>query len=820
MIETGSDIQVYDVDDNPIALLGYGDGDVTPAAQWLKELMTKNEIHLFFNYTELLESYFNRGCYINTSYKEGRFWLRSAPKKPSYNTSTGGLQYELIFEAFEMLWQDCPMFYSYQNASEVEWKLTGTPSQFLQIGIDAINTQFGSNWKIGKCPDMEPILIEFDSEFVFDGFTKVAEAFGLEWYADYDNESVNFVDSYEFGYHITLEREKELIELTVSNENNEDYCNRLIVFGSTRNIPSNYRSTGSNDIVDALIQKRLRMPVDVGDYLDAFPNMKATQIDPKVKKFDDIFPKRIGTITGIRTETTKNDDGVEMTVFFFKDSGLTFSEDYLMVGLNLSAHFETGNLIGRDLELTYHPKTQEFEITNDQDNPDLIIPNDIFCPSEGDEYVLYNFNISLVGDQYIPEAEQALKVEAEKYFTSILEDNATYTCPVNPYENKNSGLDFDIGQRVKLVSLILKNKFKNSRVRGFEKTIDTHIVTYTVGDKPSYSRRKTIENTVESNKEIADMQYLEAMKAVKNTARTVKGMRYIREALENYTSIENGLVLTSTIILGAIFGGEWQANAGINGVGGGTDDVAFWAGGTLDQAVNLVANPDATSDVAQIVITHGGGIIANNAYIKGKINAKEGFIGGMKISGESLTNEGFNNDAYIILRNDLSKTFAGIGGNILPASSGGISAVARFENNRINTDVIAPDNIALLVSASGSHNKNTAIMMNGGYLSGLALIPLQVDSNETLVNRDVWVSCYNTSNITITLPTKPEKGKVFYLRQINSSGFTIVGKSSTESYQIHTASGTIVDSMDFSSQGGTAMMFFDGQFWCYSYMGR
>lgn len=820
MIETGSDMLVYDVDDNQIALLGYGDGDVTPAAQWLKELMTKNEIHLFFNYTELLESYFNRGCYIDTSYKEGRFWLRSAPKKPSYNSSTGGFQYELIFEAFEMLWQDCPMFYSYQNASEVEWKLTGTPSQFLQIGIDAINAQFGSNWKIGKCPDMEPILIEFDSEFVFDGFTKVAEAFGLEWYADYDNESVNFVDSYEFGYPITLEREKELIELTVSNENNEDYCNRLIVLGSTRNIPSNYRSTGSNDIVDALIQKRLRMPVDVGDYLDAFPNMKATQIDPQVKKFDDIFPKRIGTITGIRTETTKNDDGVEMTVFFFKDSGLTFSEDYLMVGLNLSAHFESGNLIGRDLELTYHPKTEEFGITNDQDNPDLIIPNDIFCPSEGDEYVLYNFNISLVGDQYIPEAEQELKAEAEKYFTSILEDNATYTCPVNPYENKNSGLDFDIGQRVKLVSLILKNKSKDSRVRGFEKTIDTDIVTYTVGDKPSYSRRKTIENTVESNKEIADMQYLEAMKAVKNTARTVKGMRYIREALENYTSIENGLVLTSTIILGAIFGGEWQANAGINGVGGGTDDVAFWAGGTLDQAVNLVENPDATSDVAQIVITHGGLIIANNAYIKGKINAKEGFIGGMKISGESLTNEGFNNDAYIILRNDLSKTFAGIGGNILPASAGGISAVARFENNRINTDIIAPDNIALLVSASGSHNKNTAIMMNGGYLSGLALVPLQVNSNETLVNRDVWVSCYNTSNITITLPTKPEKGKVFYLRQINSSGFTIVGKSSTESYQIHTASGTLVDSMDFSSQGGTAMMFFDGQFWCYSYMGR
>lgn len=824
MIETGSDIEVHDVDDNQIAILGFGDGSVTPEAKWNKELMTKNEVHIFFNYLELAEGYFKRGCYIDTELKEGRFHMRTEPTNPSYNSTTGGFQYELIFEAFEMLWQDCIMFYTYQGLKETGWNLTGTPAQHAQIAVDSINDQFGTDWTIGEIPDMSPTLISYDSQNAFDGLTDIAETFGLEWYADYENKTINFVSSYEFGDHIQLKREEELSEITVSNENSDEYCTRLIVFGSTRNIPSNYRSTGSGEIVDAIVQKRLRMPVSTGDHLDAFPNMKPSQIDPQVKVFDDIYPKRIGTITSIRSEVTKNDDGVEMTVFFFKDSGLAFSEDYLMPGLNLSLHFESGFLWGRDLELTYHPpkeegETGEFEIVNDQDNPDLIVPNDILCPKAGDQYVLYNFNIDLVDDQYIPEAEAELKAKAEEYFTSVLEDNATYTCTMNPYRLAEYGLDLDMGQRVKLVTLMLRNGYKNSRIRGFEKVLDTPITTYIVGDKPVYKRLKNIEKTVETNKEIADMQYLEAMKAVKNTARTVKGMQYIREALANNTSIDGGLVLTSTIILGAIFGGEWQANAGINGVGGGTDDVAFWAGGTLDQAVNLVENPDATSDVAQIVITHGGMIIANNAYIKGKINATSGLIGGIKISGDSLTNEGFNNDAYIILRNDLSKTFAGIGGNILPASAGGISAVARFENNRINTDIIAPDNIALLVSASGSHNKNTAIMMNGGYLSGLALMPLQVDSNKTLTNTDVWVSCYNTTGITITLPAVPEKGKVFYLRQINTSGFTILGKSGSTGYQIQTSTGGIVDSMNFSSHGGTAMLFFDGQFWCYSYMG-
>lgn len=621
MIETGSDIEVCDVNDNQIAILGFGDGNITPEAKWNKELMTKNEVHIFFNYPELADGYFKRGCYIDTGLKEGRFFLRTEPTNPSHNANTGGFQYELIFEAFEMLWQDCIMFYTYQGLKEAGWNLTGTPAQHAQIAVDSINDQFGTDWTIGEIPEMSPVLISYDSQNAFDGLTDIAEKFGLEWYADYENKTINFVSSYEFGDHIQLKREEELSEITVSNENTEDYCTRLVVFGSTRNIPSNYRSTGSSEIVDAVVQKRLRMPIATGDHLDALPNMKPSQIDTKVKIFDDIYPKRIGTITSIRSVVTKNDDGKEMTVFFFKDSGLTFNTDYLIPGLNLSLHFESGNLNGRDLELRYHHGDGEFEIVNDQNNPNIIIPNDILSPKAGDQYVLYNFNIGLVDDQYIPEAEAELQAKAEEYFTSILEDNATYTCTMNPYRLAEYGLDLEMGQRVKLITLMLRNGYKDSRIRGFEKVLGTPITTYIVGDKPTYRRLKTLEKTVETNKEISDMQYLEAMKAVRNTARTVKGMQYIREALANNTTIDGGLVLTSTIILGAIFGGEWKANAGINGVGGESDDVAFWAGGTLDQAVNLVANPDATEDVAQIVITHGGKIIANEALLRGRFES-------------------------------------------------------------------------------------------------------------------------------------------------------------------------------------------------------
>lgn len=83
------------------------------------------------------------------------------------------------------------------------------------------------------------------------------------------------------------------------------------------------------------------------------------------------------------------------------------------------------------------------------------------------------------------------------------------------------------------------------------------------------------------------------------------------------------------------------------------------------------------------------------------------------VKDNSLTNEGFNNDAYIILRNDLKKTFAGIGGSMLPATAGGVQAVARFENNRTIADT---DNIALYCEAGGAsgYGKNYALWVAKG----------------------------------------------------------------------------------------------------------
>ncbi|OJX63115.1 hypothetical protein [Dysgonomonas sp. 37-18] len=611
MITIGNDLTIYNAWGEPKMQL-----DIPNDFKQANELMSEHYVQFSFPLT--IKYDFVRADYID--YKGIRYAIRT-DCQPTEN----GLQdyrYEPKFEAPEMFWQDFICWYIYQGLKEAEWTLMEHAGTFLQIGCDNINAYTGETWTVGIVEPTDMQNLTFSSQNVFDFLTDVAEAFNCEWYVDYEAKTINLVYSYSKGETIELRREIELIDIKRSNENSDEYCTRMYAFGGTRNIPSNYRSTGSSEAVDAIVQKRLRLPISNGDYIDAFPNMTGNKIIEKVFTFDNIYPKRTGTITSIRTATVKNDDGIEMTVFYFKDSGLNFNSEYILPGLTLSLQFgENSFLSGRDFELGYNDDTEEFEIINNQDNPDLIIPNDLLCPRVGDFYVLYNFNISLVGDQYVGEAEQELLTEAHAKMASIQEENATYTCMANPFRVAAYGLDMGLGQSVKLKSLIFNGGEKVSRIRGFTKYPVTCKDEYLVGEKPRYSRRKALEAKVDSNKKESDVNYLEAMRASNNNTRSIKGMNYLRTALQNETVFDGGLGLTTTILFGLMQGDIWVNTAGVNGVWQDDNDVAFWGGGTLDQAINLVANPSATTDVASFVVTHGGKVIMNQALLRGRFES-------------------------------------------------------------------------------------------------------------------------------------------------------------------------------------------------------
>ena len=172
-----------------------------------------------------------------------------------------------------------------------------------------------------------------------------------------------------------------------------------------------------------------------------------------------------------------------------------------------------------------------------------------------------------------------------------------------------------------------------------------------------------------------------------------------------------------------------------------------------------------------------GSIEAKNGTFTGKVNASEGKIAGFTISGSGLTNRGedgkFSNDAYIIFRNDAHGCFAGIGGNVLPSSSG-VRGVARFENEDESDQWGLGRNYGIIASAKGS-DTNIALAILGGCISGLAVRTQAISSSQAIGRDVVSVACLNKEEITLTLPEMQpyDDGHVVKIKNLNGSKVNI-----------------------------------------------
>lgn len=141
-------------------------------------------------------------------------------------------------------------------------------------------------------------------------------------------------------------------------------------------------------------------------------------------------------------------------------------------------------------------------------------------------------------------------------------------------------------------------------------------------------------------------------------------------------------------------------------------------------------------------------------------------IAGFSVSGNGLTNTPFNNDAYVIFRNDAHKCFAGIGGNVLPTSSG-LRAVARFENEDTSDWWGLNRNIATLFSAKNGRYNHAFLGSGNGNLDGwiggyryskynLTRANAIYSGYSNLKDNNRWVIYSSVDNSGITLPKLSE----------------------------------------------------------------
>ena len=495
--------------------------EITDKCVYSKTLMEDEYVLLSFESDTLIA--FQKKDSIKTEFGTFRIKDIVKPKKQS----DGGYLYEQTFVPDWIFWKNRILFYNRQHGYEKSWKMTQRPEYFLDIVVRNIqDAGFGSySFDIDKSLTKMK-LVEFDSTNIIDALSKIAEAWETEWYV---TDRVIHIGKCEFGSPVSLTDGEELSSIEREDGQDTTYLTRAYVFGSTRNLPKNYRKNEDGTVVvEGVVETRLKLPAGV-PYVDAWENMKEEDIVEGVIVLDDIYPRNIGSISKITTkqytDKIENEDGSvsyeDWNAFRFTDSSLpTFKKEYILADQELRIVFQTGKLAGMDFAVTFNPDAlseteagaQVFEIVRNEDYG-VALPTDTFKPEVGDKYILYGYDTKYVYENLVSKAEKELYDMAIEKVADASKDKSVYTCKVNMlrcagYKPNKIGkmeyttedeIDLDIGQSVMLKSENFDNGYRLSRVRGFEKRLDNkYDCSYSIGESSVYSRSADLQEQVDA----------------------------------------------------------------------------------------------------------------------------------------------------------------------------------------------------------------------------------------------------------------------------------------------------------------------------------
>ena len=485
-------------------------------------LMKEDYIMLKFSLENPI--YFKLGSYVECNF--GLFEVCDL-QKPAFNTNTAGYDYELRLDAYYWKWKNKIFKYTPETTGqEASWNLTAPLD--VQAGIVLRNLKaLGYTYKgqdfvfsIDSTVENKSQLMSYDNINILDACFEMAKKWDCECWV---TENIIHFGRCEFGDPVNWEIGVNVEEMSRS-DSQSTYATRIYAFGSTRNIPSNYRPVDETVVVNGVVQKRLMLPEGI-PYIDAYPNMTTEEAVEQVVIFDEVYPRRTGIMSDVTTievtDKVENEDGTtteeKWNAYRFRDTGVNFSEKYILPGQELRIRFASGLLNGLEFAVKFNPEGKPEKLEDGGWNPEAQLweivrnedygrplPGDVLFPQDGDEYVLSGWDSTKITELgLVGAAEQELKEKTEKYAAKSKIDPSTYNCKMmSDVAYSEDGIHnlYGAGQKVNLINKAYFENGRQSRVIGFEFNLDYSFDSpvYTVGETAAYSRIGELEEKVES----------------------------------------------------------------------------------------------------------------------------------------------------------------------------------------------------------------------------------------------------------------------------------------------------------------------------------
>ena len=273
---------------------------------------------------------------------------------------------------------------------------------------------------------------------------------------------------------------------------NVKFYTRLFPLGSTKNIDR-----------DKYGHTRLQLPGGQ-KYVDKDVDKYGVVHHFEEAAFADIYPRRIGTVSAVRSQERMGKDNKPFTIYYFKDKDLNFNpNDYKIGGYVMRVAFQEGSeLAGQGtseehyFEVNYDDKAKEFEIITIFPNDTIQVPGGVLVPKIGDKYILSHLRMP---DEYYPLAEKEFLEAVAKFNEEIFVDNSVYKADTDHVWVEQQRADLFLGRRIRLESAeyFAPIGYRMSRITRLSRNVDLPtLVSIEISDAVAQGKIAAMEGSI------------------------------------------------------------------------------------------------------------------------------------------------------------------------------------------------------------------------------------------------------------------------------------------------------------------------------------
>lgn len=370
------------------------------------------------------------GSYI--IYNNQNYTVNTIPS-PQLTGDANGLRYKytIIFESYLYRLYDK----GFKHLNNKTFSFYGDLESLCYLIVDNINS-IDSGWTVGICDDMGEKSIDFDKHTCRSALDTIAEAFSCEWYLSGTGKTINFVK--QAGSLTTLVfqygRRKGLYSLGYAYQSDENIVTRAFGYGSSRNLPKNYRDGATELMFDGFYLEKnvynnndpaqgFLYRVKEGNYID-----------------EDIYPKINGLVSAVSAYDATS------SVFTIGDSTLSFNLNIYFSTDTAKVSFLTGQLMGQEFDVqSYDNTSKTIKLKVNTDAAGNALPSDVIRPEVGDTYTLVDMYLP---DEVVTAAEELLRTKTQEWLNENCIPRVLYNLELDPLYARDNGIMLKPGDRI------------------------------------------------------------------------------------------------------------------------------------------------------------------------------------------------------------------------------------------------------------------------------------------------------------------------------------------------------------------------------------